>query len=466
VPFPELDRVVLWVSHIVVQHKDSQPGMTVLRAPSFKPDPPPPERSRADAFALARKIAERTQHDPASFERLAKEYSEDIVTRDSGGSLGGVKATQLPGVFVDALARLRPGSVSGVVESDFGYHILKRRPVPDQQMVAGQRIIIGYDQVLRLPSQQSVPRSRAEAFALAGKIVEEARANKSDFETLVRKYSDGFDAAQDGDLGVWSVRDPGDSGPEVEALSNLSVGAVSEPMDSKFGVQVLKRNPAEERRQYAMTAIRLRFNHTAPASARSSKEAAEKLARSLLIKLEKNPKVFTDLQREHCCIDEVERWSKGRGPIGMSQVLDELEFGEVARTAVPNEVFLVIPKRLDPGKLPPLPQPLYEVPTPSGPDFEAIIRYTSGETLAKSVRMLRTEASKALNLNEPERGHFIALLDRLAASFVAHRDPARRLEADRLTRQELKALLGPKRFGEYEEFLNKWATALILGAPR
>lgn len=61
----------------------------------------------------------------ADFEKLAKEKSTDPGSKDSGGSLG----CFIPGNFVEAFenvaSSLPIGSVSDVVKTEFGYHILK-----------------------------------------------------------------------------------------------------------------------------------------------------------------------------------------------------------------------------------------------------------------------------------------------------------------------------------------------------
>src|SRR5207244_382427 len=131
---------------------------------------------------------------------------------------------------------------------------------------------------------------------LARQVEQEARSGRSPFATLARRYSDSLDAAQDGDFGVWSLVDPGYSGPEVEVLGALKVGEVSQPMDSGYGVQILKRIAADERARYAMTALRLKFSPGSPDSVAQNRDDARKLARRLLQKIKKAPGAFDDLQ--------------------------------------------------------------------------------------------------------------------------------------------------------------------------
>jgi peptidyl-prolyl cis-trans isomerase C len=60
----------------------------------------------------------------ASFERLAREFSTDF-TKSSGGDLGWFGPGKMVGPFEAAVKRLSNGSVSDVVSTQFGYHIIK-----------------------------------------------------------------------------------------------------------------------------------------------------------------------------------------------------------------------------------------------------------------------------------------------------------------------------------------------------
>lgn len=58
------------------------------------------------------------------FEEVAKKYSED-VTAGNGGYLGYFKKGEMVKEFEDAAFSLKPGDVSKVVKTPFGYHIIK-----------------------------------------------------------------------------------------------------------------------------------------------------------------------------------------------------------------------------------------------------------------------------------------------------------------------------------------------------
>ena len=59
------------------------------------------------------------------FDTLAKQYSIDLGSREAGGELGFVKKGQFVPPFQAALDQLQPGQTSGIVKTQFGYHIIK-----------------------------------------------------------------------------------------------------------------------------------------------------------------------------------------------------------------------------------------------------------------------------------------------------------------------------------------------------
>lgn len=60
----------------------------------------------------------------ASFEALAREYST-CPSKSSGGDLGWFGPGKMVPAFESAVKRLSPGSVSDLVQTQFGYHIVK-----------------------------------------------------------------------------------------------------------------------------------------------------------------------------------------------------------------------------------------------------------------------------------------------------------------------------------------------------
>lgn len=84
--------------------------------------------------AKAKEVLAKVQKDPANFAQIAKENSEDTTTAVKGGELGFFAAQEMVPEFSKAAFSMKPNTVSGLVKTQFGYHIIK---VTDR-MAAGQ----------------------------------------------------------------------------------------------------------------------------------------------------------------------------------------------------------------------------------------------------------------------------------------------------------------------------------------
>lgn len=67
----------------------------------------------------------------ADFNELAKQYSDDLGSKDAGGELGISTGSDFPEAFEAALASLSVGEVSGAIETDAGTHFIKLLSIND-----------------------------------------------------------------------------------------------------------------------------------------------------------------------------------------------------------------------------------------------------------------------------------------------------------------------------------------------
>jgi len=91
----------------------------------IKADKDAPAADRAKAKARAEALRAELKANPAAFAELAKKNSDDPGSAQRGGDLDFFARGAMVKPFEDAAFSLEPGSLSGVVESDFGYHIIQ-----------------------------------------------------------------------------------------------------------------------------------------------------------------------------------------------------------------------------------------------------------------------------------------------------------------------------------------------------
>ncbi len=82
-------------------------------------------RTKAEAETKAKEVLADLQKDQSKFGELAKQWS-DCPSKNDGGDLGTFGAGQMVPPFENAVKNLKIGELSGVVETDFGYHIIER----------------------------------------------------------------------------------------------------------------------------------------------------------------------------------------------------------------------------------------------------------------------------------------------------------------------------------------------------
>lgn len=83
-------------------------------------------RSKADAKTLAEEIQKKAASG-ADFAELAKQHSDDDGSKDRSGSVGTVARNgNKVKPFEDAVFALGVDGVSPVVETEFGFHVIKR----------------------------------------------------------------------------------------------------------------------------------------------------------------------------------------------------------------------------------------------------------------------------------------------------------------------------------------------------
>jgi peptidyl-prolyl cis-trans isomerase D len=83
------------------------------------------DAERAAARALAQKALAEVTANPSQFAALAKKYSQDPGSASGGGDLGYFGRGAMTPAFENAVFALKPNQVSGIVETEFGFHIIR-----------------------------------------------------------------------------------------------------------------------------------------------------------------------------------------------------------------------------------------------------------------------------------------------------------------------------------------------------
>lgn len=84
-----------------------------------------PAAQRQAAKEKATKLLEALRKQPETFADVAKKESQDPGSAQNGGDLGFMGHGALVKPFEDAMYALKEGQISDVVETDYGYHIIK-----------------------------------------------------------------------------------------------------------------------------------------------------------------------------------------------------------------------------------------------------------------------------------------------------------------------------------------------------
>ena len=109
-----------------------------------------------------------------NFADLAKKYSDDPGSKDQGGELPMVPTAQLDPAYGKAAMALNPGQTSGLVRSQFGYHIIQT----EQKQAAGVKPLSEVkDSISQVLTQQ---KQGAAEQAFAAQLADDAKKNGLD----------------------------------------------------------------------------------------------------------------------------------------------------------------------------------------------------------------------------------------------------------------------------------------------
>jgi peptidyl-prolyl cis-trans isomerase SurA len=229
------------VEEFYATYKDSLPGIKetvdishILK--QVKPGGTSAENALERIMEIRKKI-----EDGADFSEMAKEYSEDPATATRGGDLGFINRGDLVKEFEEVAFNLEPGQVSDVVQTQFGYHLIK---LIEKR---GEKVHTAHILIQLKPTEEDEKRVIDELEDIRQRIL-----NGESFEAMALEYSDDENVVNDkGHLGTWELDKL--AIPEFKSVvSELKVGEISHPFKTSYGYHIVRLNMHSEPRPVSL----------------------------------------------------------------------------------------------------------------------------------------------------------------------------------------------------------------------
>jgi peptidyl-prolyl cis-trans isomerase C len=132
-----------------------------------------PEGADAAAKAQAKTKAQKVLKDVKAgkdFAALAREHSQDPGSAPNGGDLGFFPQGQMVGPFNDVAFSLKPGATSGLVETQFGYHIIRVAEKQPGRTVPLEEVRPKVEQYLENLNKESETDAFVKSLRAKGKV--------------------------------------------------------------------------------------------------------------------------------------------------------------------------------------------------------------------------------------------------------------------------------------------------------
>ncbi|MGH9342463.1 MAG: peptidylprolyl isomerase [Terriglobia bacterium] len=167
-----------------------------------------------------------------NFADLAKKYSQDTGSAQNGGELGWIKRGQTVKAFEDAAFSMKPGEISNLVKTEYGYHIIK---VEDKQTAHLQPFAEVKASIQAALEKQMLQQAQND---LASKIENDVKANPQNFDAVAKQ-----NGLQSGETPLFAYNQPVPDLGNNEAFENLSFqlepNVPGEPIQVPKGVAII-----------------------------------------------------------------------------------------------------------------------------------------------------------------------------------------------------------------------------------
>lgn len=230
--------------------------------------------AKAAAKAMAEKVLQEVKAKPARFAELAKQYSNDPGSAAKGGDLGNFSRDMMVKPFSDAAYQMKVGEISGLVETQFGYHIIRLDGITPGTQVAFDTV---KTEIVRDLQGQEAARKFAEAAERFSNMVYE---QADSLEPVAREFK--LKVEESGWLQAGHAEPAILNNPRLmEAIfSSDALGkrqnteAVEVAPNTLIAARVLEQRPASTR-PLAEVAAAIRFKLQAEAAGKKAAEAGQ-----------------------------------------------------------------------------------------------------------------------------------------------------------------------------------------------
>ena len=272
------------------------------------------DESRADTRSTATGILERARGGE-DFAALAEEYSQDTGTASKGGDLGFFGRGRMVKPFEEAAFDMAVGQLSGLVETPFGFHIIKVEAIQPEHIKPLEEVADEVAEELREQKSRTIAEER----------VREDRKKMTDGMTLVQFAESAGLEAEETPLVTQNETIPGlGRRPKlIETAFGQARGQISDPVqigDTWFLVSLEERVPSRVP-EFAEVQEEVEERYRSEQADILAKEKAEKL----LAKLKETKDLVSLAKAEALAVEETGAFARRGGYIPRIGTLPDLK---------------------------------------------------------------------------------------------------------------------------------------------
>jgi len=236
------------------------------------------------ALAKAEEVLKQAKQSPAKFAALAKQYSQDPGSAANGGDLGMFGRGAMVKPFEESVFSLKPGQLSELVQSEYGYHIIKLLAVKPAKMQALAEVRGMITQ--RLKSQLAADKFAELAEQFDNTVYEQSDTLKPAAELVKTSVQrGGWLSKGQAPGGIWTDKVLQAVFSEDVLKNKRNSSAIEIGPNSMLAVRVVEYKPASARPLGEVAqAIRQKLQHQRAA------EMAEKQGADMLAALQRGDK--------------------------------------------------------------------------------------------------------------------------------------------------------------------------------